>query len=60
MSDEFNVYALNTDMCPESDVVLTNTTCSGCQFYKGFQMINGFPCINCGYYSDSKPTDNSS
>lgn len=58
MSNEFNIFALNLDQCPKSDAVLKNTYCSGCQFYKGFVLANGSPCVKCAYYSESESIEN--
>ena len=45
-------YALNMDMCPISDEVLTQATCIGCEYYHDFSLENGLPCIECKYYAD--------
>lgn len=54
-----DLYAMNMDHCPESDAVIDRGTCTGCPYYKGFQMENGLPCIKCTYYSQSDKSQDS-
>lgn len=51
MTEKVNVYAMDMDICPENDTVITRHQCSGCPHYCGFSLENALPCIKCAYYA---------
>lgn len=51
MADKVNVYAMDMDICPDNDMVITRYQCSGCPHYRGFSLENALPCIKCAYYA---------
>ena len=54
MNNSYNKYAINKDNCPEKDSILTQNMCDECQYYKGFEMYQGQPCIKCSYFQEYK------
>lgn len=50
MSEKVNIFAMDMDICPENDMVITKYQCSGCSHYRGFSLVNALPCIKCAYY----------
>ena len=51
MPEKVNVYAMDMDICPDNDMVITKYQCSGCPHYRGFSLENALPCIKCSYYA---------
>lgn len=52
--EEYNIWAMDRDHCPDSDehgdAIVYQGLCSGCENYRGFEMVNGMPCVRCDYY----------
>ena len=47
-----DLYVIDKDYCPEKDdSIIMKGQCSGCKYYKGFDMYLGQPCIKCSYYA---------
>lgn len=49
-----NLYAIDKDYCPEKDDIIMKGQCSDCEYYKGFEMYNGQPCVKCAYYAKNE------
>lgn len=50
MSDQQNearLLAVDLDDCPKTDNPVVKYDCKGCEYYQGFEMWNGKPCIYC-------------
>lgn len=48
---EYDLYVMDKDTCPEMyDTIIYRGQCTGCEHYKGFEMYNGQPCVQCDYY----------
>lgn len=46
-----NLYVIDKDNCPKTDSeIIMRGLCSGCSYYKGFEMYYDQPCIKCSYY----------
>lgn len=50
---EKDLRVVDMDDCPKTDNPIIKDDCRGCEFYVGFEMWKGMPCINCSYYSKS-------
>ena len=50
--DKYNLYSIDMDYCPKYDNIIMKMQCSGCKYYKGFELYNAQPCIKCSYYYD--------
>ena len=47
---KIKLLAVDRDTCPHQDNIIIKQQCSGCQYYKGFQMYKGeLPYIECSY-----------
>lgn len=44
-----SLKVINFDDCPKTDNPIIRGECSGCEYYNGFEMVNGHPCIKCSY-----------
>lgn len=49
---EYNLYAIDMDMCGKTDEPIKQGQCSGCEYYKGFELYNALRCIKCSYYNN--------
>ncbi len=49
-----NMYAIDANVCPEKDNIIMKGQCSGCEYYKGFEMYNGQTCVKCSYYAENE------
>ena len=47
-------YKIDADTCPKEDNIIFKDQCGGCEFYRGFEMHLGSPCIKCDYCSSLK------
>lgn len=47
-----NLYAINSNYCPDNDAIIYQGMCADCTYYQGFELYNGQPCIRCSYYAD--------
>ncbi len=47
---EVNLYVIDKDCCPNQDNIIVRMQCSECEYYRGFDMYNGQPCIKCDFY----------
>lgn len=43
----YDIYVIDKDICPQYDNVIQKGQCRGCNYYKGFKMHGGQPCIYC-------------
>ena len=50
MNENYNLYSMDADSCPDTDAIIAQGMCTGCMYYKGFEMYNGQRCIRCAYY----------
>ncbi len=46
---KYDLWVINMDCCPDDDVVIMQGHCTGCHYYRGFQVENGQPCIVCSF-----------
>jgi hypothetical protein len=53
-SQQYNLYAIDANTCPENDEPIIDKQCSGCEFYKGFELYNGQRCIKCSDYHEKE------
>ena len=51
-NEEYNLYVIDLDMCGKTDEPIKKNQCSGCEFYKGFELYNSMPCVKCTYYKE--------
>lgn len=51
---QYSIYAIGANTCPETDEPIIDKQCSGCNFYKGFELYNGQRCIKCSAYNEGK------
>ena len=51
---QYNLYAIDANTCPETDEPIIDKQCSGCKFYNGFELYNGQRCIKCSAYHEGK------
>lgn len=58
-SNAFCEYVIDKDYCPDIDNIITKIQCSGCEYYKGFKMYLGQPCIICSYYAGIEEAEHS-
>ena len=43
--------AMDLDACPLKDIIIHQDTCSGCEYYKGFELYEkSVRCVKCAYY----------
>lgn len=49
---EYDLYAIDMDMCGKTDEPIKQGQCSGCEYYKGFELYNALRCIKCSYYNN--------
>lgn len=54
---EKNLYVMDKDYCPESDAIILQGMCNGCQYYCGFVLYEGQRCVSCSYYSETEESD---
>lgn len=47
--DKFQLRNYDFDICPKTDNPVIRGDCDNCKYYAGFQMANGFPCVECTY-----------
>lgn len=47
---KYNSYVIDKDYCPDQDCIIYRKTCDNCQYYCGFEMYLGQPCIRCSFY----------
>lgn len=50
--DDTSLLTMDMDECPECDAVIYNGMCTGCKYYKGFELYKGLRCIKCSYLAD--------
>lgn len=46
----YELKVINMDTCGKTDEPIKNGQCSGCEYYKGFELYNDLRCIKCAYY----------
>ena len=51
-NNNYNLLAIDLDMCGKTDEPIKKGQCSGCKHYKGFELYNAKPCVKCSYYID--------
>lgn len=49
---KFDLFAIDANICPLNDQPIMDKQCSGCEFYKGFELYNGQRCIRCSAYHE--------
>lgn len=54
-SDEqqYRILTIDGHDCPISDNPVIRGECSGCNYYRGFQMNQGFPSVKCSWFFTS-------
>ena len=45
----YNLLAIDANYCPKYDKPVTRGDCTGCEFYKGFELYHAQPCIKCAF-----------
>lgn len=50
MNDNYNLYSIDNDSCPENDAIIYQKMYSNCEYYEGFELYLGHGCIRCSYY----------
>lgn len=44
---------IDADTCPDMDNIIMKNQCANCDYYCGFEMNLGRPCVKCSYYSNA-------
>lgn len=55
--DNSDMYVINKDYCPEKDDIIMQGQCTGCEYYLGFGMYLGQPCVKCSFYKKQVNTE---
>lgn len=55
---EYLLYAIDANCCPEDDNIIMKGQCNGCKYYKGFELYNGQPSIKCSFFSTGEEDQN--
>lgn len=43
------LLVVDKDTCPDKDNIIYKQQCASCEYYKGFKIEDGQPCVECLY-----------